>query len=693
MTDIIQNEGLEASVIASLEKADSATQTGDNVSDLVNDAGYLVAGDLPIPVITKETFFALAEKRIRDSVGSGDAHVNMKFEDYFTTPATTANEMTLEARTRMVNGIEYFTPQVTLTLPEASDVDTLLSNQTLIMFETTVINVSVSDAFYVGADGDSAAVTWSGLTDVQKTNYTQDFKNNIYNDNGELKQYVFNHVVTNLTQDYAKGDPQAIIDAGYTQGAVGDTYVQWTKAGVEAVPVCKVQRRNQGAYDVALNPEGTNTDVSGDNWYKSGFSPATTSECFSQKGANGSISSATSGRSYDKFFDAIYASDIDDLRMSSRRRPLSEIREEAKRKAIAGEIRGFEGVPFTTINSGASANLVVRSSNDYFSMNIAAAGLVSAEDVIGRYIKWADGSDVRQWFITSVGDRGAGEWSFYIDASRSDLLQNTINNSGWLVIDVPQLHSQANPTWTDIIGDPARIAATFPDGVEGQWIPVVDSGPNVEYKYSRKILDINDMNGEYTEDDGASWAAATSWGADSTTNSTVTSAWAPPRVNIIHYETQAHFTRGDTNRKALDLGDVFATNDNNISNGNLLLSSLMGKVGTGDAEPRNQNVTLINNGGFINGIPNTIAGNEPTHSTLNLGATTNPAIKTRSYLSERNNIAMLTLNYKEMVYDGSWGDNDKFEITSNQSTLTDDNGNTVLYGTASFNTQYFIVEE
>ncbi|MCP5005759.1 MAG: hypothetical protein GY941_17755 [Planctomycetes bacterium] len=56
-------------------------------------------------------------------------------------------------------------------------------------------------------------------------------------------------------------------------------------------------------------------------------------------------------------------------------------------------------------------------------------------------------------------------------------------------------------------------------------------------------------------------------------------------------------------------------------------------------------------------------------------------------------MAMFTLNYKEMFYDGSWGDNDQFEITNNQSTLTDDNGNTILYGTASFNTQYFIVEE
>jgi len=99
--DTIQNEGLEASVKASLALADSATQVGDNVSDLVNDAnyltnndidipdkvsdltndaGYLVEGDLPIPVMTKETFFALAEKRIRDNAGSGFAEWGKHYE-------------------------------------------------------------------------------------------------------------------------------------------------------------------------------------------------------------------------------------------------------------------------------------------------------------------------------------------------------------------------------------------------------------------------------------------------------------------------------------------------------------------------------------------------------------------------------------------------------------------------------------
>ena len=45
-------------------------------------------------------------------------------------------------------------------------------------------------------------------------------------------------------------------------------------------------------------------------------------------------------------------------------------------------------------------------------------------------------------------------------------------------------------------------------------------------------------------------------------------------------------------------------------------------------------------------------------------------------------------------WDGNgWGDNNQFEIVDNQSTLTDDNGNTVLYGTASFDLPYFIGDD
>jgi hypothetical protein len=57
-------------------------------------------------------------------------------------------------------------------------------------------------------------------------------------------------------------------------------------------------------------------------------------------------------------------------------------------------------------------------------------------------------------------------------------------------------------------------------------------------------------------------------------------------------------------------------------------------------------------------------------------------------LMDLNNVLCFTL------WDGNgFGDNNQFEVRGNQSTQTDDNGNAVLFGTASFNTQYFITKE
>ena len=45
-------------------------------------------------------------------------------------------------------------------------------------------------------------------------------------------------------------------------------------------------------------------------------------------------------------------------------------------------------------------------------------------------------------------------------------------------------------------------------------------------------------------------------------------------------------------------------------------------------------------------------------------------------------------------WDGNgFGDNNQFEIADNQNTLTDDNGNSVLYGTARVALPYFYVGE
>ena len=106
----------------------------------------------------------------------------------------------------------------------------------------------------------------------------------------------------------------------------------------------------------------------------------------------------------------------------------------------------------------------------------------------------------------------------------------------------------------------------------------------------------------------------------------------------------------------------------------------------------NWSASLTDNGVAFGGTFDSAQYGYPSHANITLSSEGN-TVKTLDYLSSTNNVAKLNYAYKEMVYDVDWGDNNQFEITNNQSTLTDDNGNTVKYGTASFNTQYFTVEE
>ena len=258
-----------------------------------------------------------------------------------------------------------------------------------------------------------------------------------------------------------------------------------------------------------------------------------------------------------------------------------------------------------------------------------------------------------------------------------------------------QSHSQANPTWTDIIGTPANIAATFPNGVEGQWIPVIPDSVIDDFPMNRKWVSDPAVNTTYTQDNGTTWSS-TNGGINSTTNIYNFGNHNAVQVSLINYETQAHFTQDDVNSEVLDLGGVLATNFHNILYSGNISSSLIGKVSINSTNGRllesnvdkfaiDPTVGMLFSGG-------TGAYGEVEHLSINLGASS-PAVKTLDYLSRENGRAKLMYAYKEMDYDVDWGDNSGFIPADNQSTLTDDNGNTVLYGTASFDLPYFIGDD
>ena len=430
----------------------------------------------------------------------------------------------------------------------------------------------------------------SGLS----TAYIQDAKNNIYSDDGVLRQRTASFVAERILEsveltknDHWQNTVNCMASLGWTLS--DDVKGQWEKDGKIAVGIAIVQRRNQGAYHPTFSPNGVAA------FWKDAASPTykytwesalildkatSLSECFTKRTQDplslGQIGSAVLGRSDDKFYDAIYASDVEDLRMSSKRLPRKEIREKYKRMAIAGEVRGYEGVPFTTIGSyttgaGGFGNILLVPDETIYSVG----DVIYPEGVATTYL-------ANKVVSVTVG-------SITVEDSFTRVV------SGNIVRTTIQTHKQANPTWTDIIGDPANILATFPNGVEGQWIPDYEFlGFRREYAATRKIL--STVTKEYTIDNGVTWVASTlPQGTpvnmyDSTTN-TIDIVDAVGSVGLYHYETQAHFTGDDAGiTKSTPWSSVYATNNNTEA---VLTSSLIGEVATGTDPSEELSITKV----------------------------------------------------------------------------------------------------
>jgi hypothetical protein len=539
-----------------------------------------------------------------------------------------------------------------------------------------------------------------------------------------------------------------------------------------SIPVATVQRRNEGAYHPVYNPNGVglfiNTaDGGGAEWYSNGNGGITSTViCFNQvafgtTGVQGvldgagqiSVGAGQVGRPDDKFYDAIYASDVKDNRMSTEDLPYSEIRKRHKRDSISGAVRGFEGVPFTKVYTQAF------SSGAATSLNIGNTAGISVGDIV--YSERFDNASPFYDFAKVLT----------ISSSSVLGLDRSVQREagGLIVIALQQNHKQANPSWTDIVGTPAKIAATFPNGVEAQWIPLLPTGVALPFALNRKCTD-SDVLRTYTGDNGATWVSNTGGTFSGTTN-TDTSGFTTNDVVLLQYTTQAHFTQVALNSKVLDLGSVWAGSHPNSDWGCILQSSLINVVGIGASNPRLGNFGEVRNYVFrpSDGTLFDDSNSSPTHDTISIENAT--AVKTLDYLSSLNGVATLNYAYKEMVWDtgadgtddfinitsaststtvvgslyhvtdgpltgfyrclanktsiplsdsrwsknadgdivyggnatglqiyfelwdgNGFGDNGKFEIIDNQGTLTDDNGNPVLYGSALFNTQYFIKE-
>ncbi|RJE78158.1 hypothetical protein BGP78_06515 [Pseudoalteromonas sp. MSK9-3] len=371
-----------------------------------------------------------------------------------------------------------------------------------------------------------------------------------------------------------------------------------------ALPIALVQRMNQGAYHPVYNPMGTrrwNTTGVWANyeWYHPRVLAATnTAACFqitmgnpANNDDNGAFinsgyinSSHASGRPDQyKFYDAIYAGQVEDLRLNANKLDVDKLREDTMRKAVEGTLRGKGKVSFTRVGTG-----VVEEYTDlgdgYSRVYLNHVSGIDARTELGTttnrtpqynvYIKSETTGFVTKEAVY-VNFAGAAAYIYFANPYANDFATGDsvriVDSEGSLSPEFDSL------PWVDIIGDPERIAATFPDGVVGQWVPQLPSDETDQlFKANRKYLSHPAVNALRTMDNGETWQAITS--AVNEKNQ-VKDTWNTQSVGLVHYESPSHFTNlADNGQIVGTTGNVYQGNFHHIDRGNRLNSSVSGVI-------------------------------------------------------------------------------------------------------------------
>jgi hypothetical protein len=254
--------------------------------------------------------------------------------------------------------------------------------------------------------------------------------------------------------------------------------------------------------------------------------------------------------------------------------------------------------------------------------------------------------------------------------------RNYANTSQWLDLG-PKATFLANATGME--GFPLLY------GENGESL-IPDGNPKY-YKASRPAIE--GLGRVYSYDKGVSWAPHTSWdsyleGADNGITTTVNA----DTLILVSYKTPANIWEPDVNSEVLAGGvsDVWAGNYAYETWGAALISNLTGKVSVNETGRAIDSKVL--QGAVIrtdDGKLYSSASHAPKHDAIELDGS-GPAAKAFFHLSATNpgdQIKLFALA-KEMKHNGtSWGDNNKFSVVDNVSTIPDENGETVLVCTKS----------
>lgn len=580
---------------------------------------------------------------------------------------------------------------------------------------------------------------WSAMTDVQKKRWLSNPENNIRLDptTGELKQRLAKISVveapgntwenprlgkydnnmwlsSSMTQDWSSTQDYSISssDAGLLEGSSGKA--------IGLVDI--VQRLNLGFYHETYNPDGCRRASDNNKWYNTTVDFNSESDCFDTSKldtSSGLIAGGTTGRvDQYEYADAVYSGCVKDGRLDANKQDLSKLLEDTTRKAVSGDTRGWGRTIFTN-GVVSTSNVVVSDDNAIVvdhSSEIERLFGVPADGTTGDKDLWCNDPDrqVRICNITTgrtiysshIYTSNVGKYTFAFSIFGTD--RQTTIPSGWMndgdtiYITYEKFLSSSFDSlpWVDILGNPDRIAATFPDGTIGQWI--ADLKASGYYDLNRKTINTGYIPFTiFTDNDGSSWGISTTESLDSVNNS-VSHTIPSNRIVLDYYESLSDFTEPASNSKVVGkVGDVFAGNDYKVEFANRLNESLTGNISKNNASyPKSGSLNV--DSCYIDPVSNKLySGTQviPTsHTPFNLGIDNNSkAFKTIYTLTEKDGLLYAQYHWKELFYDSGgasgneWGDTTPgttyqtpygtIPITDNESTMTDLNGNSVKFGT------------
>lgn len=456
--------------------------------------------------------------------------------------------------------------------------------------------------------------------------------------------------------------------------------------GTTCVPLSITQRLNDGAWHPSYNPWGTAMfDIDGVakkfHELTKAQQPKSQLDCFLMAMAGtGLIASGKTGR-YDQYpyADAIYAGMVHDLRLSSHAQDTNKLLEDFIRKAVSGTSRGKGKVPFTnTYIANVNADSQGTDGTMIYLQFPKGTLRASTDDTIGGG-KLIDGNgDVYECSYFRVDDPSADYVYLKQKHNGSTLNLTGIKGAGFIYLS-PEFDSLP---YVNIIGDPVRIAAAFPDGCIGEWlpqIPPIDS--TIGYSLTRDAATSSGVI-TFTDNDGESWTSI-SQPIDKVRNVTKDTAGAANFVGLIHYESLSDPTEAANNSAVVGgVGDVATSCAYGINRGGRLHYSLTGNIGKDD----NANSTKDVHSGKVAltfksitqiGTLQTAVALSPKHVAIDAGAPANdsPAVKALYTLTEKDGLLYGQFHGCSMSHDGTdWGDDGKIPIVNKEGTKTDDNG-------------------